>query len=117
MTHLWEIKHPYYCTASQYEWDFPSWDNYMSQIKEAGDLDYNFLVRFDWYDSNDPGWELNADQLRLTYVRQRRGELVTHDVTVNKSDEPAIREWLQIRWVHMIKTWSGVSDTVVTLNL
>jgi hypothetical protein len=109
MKHLWEVEHPYYCADSQWEWDFESWDAFLSEMIGA-DLDFNLMVRWDWRNSNDSDEELKADVLHLTYVRQRKGELVTYNVTVDKQDERRIMQFLFDRWQHLSKTWEGISD-------
>lgn len=107
--HLWEVKHPYYCADSQWEWEFESWDEFIPEFLSA-DLDFNLLIRWDWRDSIDPDWELKADMLHLTYVRQRKGELITYKVTVDKQDESRIKRFLLDHWLHVVKTWNGISD-------
>lgn len=107
--HLWQIKHPYYCTASEPQYDFNSWDEFLSQMIDA-DLDYNFLVRWDWHDSNNPDHELKRDELQLFFIYQRKGFMFTVFINVEKKDEKRIEQYLLERWLHLQDTWKGISD-------
>jgi hypothetical protein len=108
MAHLWEAKHDYYCCGAEREYSYDSWDQYQQDSKNI-DLDMNLLVRWDWKDSLDKDNEIDEDVLQLTVIHQRKGDLVTINITVNKDNESAITEWLKPRYEHLMKLWSPLN--------
>lgn len=120
--HLWEVKHPYYCTEGGFFWNqtdrqtiqnFGSWAKFMAEMGSS-DEDMNLLFRWDWSE-NDPATDeptFNGDvyyrngELSLFFMMQRKGFHSTHNVEVCRADEPAIIEWLMPRLAHLLSLWS-----------
>jgi len=122
MTRLWETDHPYYCAESNYlcprnrisglcEEKFSTWTDF---LKECGDLDtdMNLLLRFDWKEGED--WDLppfegdtsaRIAQLCLYYLGQRKGHFYWKIIDVCRDEEPAIREWLAVRFEKIKELW------------
>lgn len=100
--HLWEVRHPYYCSAGAYDDDYESWDQFLDEWADA-DMDYNLLFRWDWY--TDDG-----DELRLSFVQQRKGVLSTITVKVEKDNEPRIVEWLRLRFEYALRLWLPLAN-------
>ena len=127
MPKLWEIDHPYYCNEGNYFASgdktmayYESWSNFVDSEGDA-DLDMNLIFRFDWVppyedgDSEKPikwvGDENYRDStLKLFYMGQRKGLYRYAEVEVCRADEPAVREWLKVRWDHMKKLWEPLSN-------
>lgn len=118
--HLWDIAHPYYCSESNYYSNepgsrFESWAEFIEEaICATGDLDLNLLFRWDWNrcDPSDyePDEEIPGDTLDLFFMFQRKGIFAPFTVAITEADEPAVREWLAVRWEHMRLLWAGVSE-------
>ena len=124
--HLWDFDHPYYCSESNYfakesecSCHYQRWQDF---IEEHGDADVapNLLFRFDWIPPWKDGYseqpiEWQGDEyyrdsvLKLFYMGQRKGLYRWVTVDVCRADEPAVREWLQVRWDHMRKLWEPLS--------
>lgn len=110
MTHLWEVDHSYYCAQNNYysnecTHEYESWEAFLDEFGET-DMDYNLVFRWDWRDSNDPDYELEQDQLQIFFMHQRKGRFVTAFISVDKSDEPRVIEWLKPRYEHLMALWS-----------
>ena len=124
---LWEVDHPYYCNQGNYFASseecgihYARWQDFISEQGD-GDLDMNLVFRFDWSsprEDEDPenpivwqGDENYRDSiLELFYMGQRKGLYRWVTVDVCRSDEPAVREWLRVRWEHMRSLWSPFCD-------
>lgn len=118
--HLWEVKHPYYCTEGQYFssqsshqtiWEFKSWRDFLAEMGSA-DMDYNLLFRWDWSELNDADEPTyNGDdnyrngKLHLFFMYQRKGYHSTSIVDVCRADEAAVREYLMPRLAHLRSLW------------
>lgn len=124
--HLWDVDHPYYCNEGNYfargtecSSHHQRWQDFIA-AEGDGDLDMNLVFRFDWdapHEDEDPekpivwqGDEYYRDSvLKLFYMGQRKGLYRWVTVDVCRADEPAVREWLNIRWEHMRKLWEPLS--------
>lgn len=122
MSRLWEVDHPYYCAESNYlctlaeqskicEERFSTWEEF---IKECGDLDtdMNLLFRFDWKEGSEhdlPPYSGDDThrimRLCLYYLGQRKGHFHWKTVFVCRNDEPAIKEWLAVRFKKIKELW------------
>jgi len=118
--HLWEVEHPYYCQLENYYAAgdnrdvhvFESWQDFAAEFADS-DMDYNLVFRWDWHDMNDPdNWVFGAgpedekDELEIFVMGQRKGRYTGIRVLVDKSDEDAVRAWLQSRFEHLMKLWA-----------
>lgn len=120
---LWDVDHPYYCNEGNYFASYDDccakYDRWQDFIADQGDsdLDMNLVFRWDWdapREDEDPDkpikWQGDENyrdcQLKLFYMGQRKGYYRWVIVDVCRADEPAVREWLQIRWDHMQKLWA-----------
>lgn len=110
---LWEVRHPYYCRegnyfarASETIQKYESWKDFIAEQGDA-DLDLNLVFRWDWSPrgEEDDEWDL----LKLFYIKQRKGLYRYVEIAVSREDEPAIREWLKVRWEHMRSLWAPFS--------
>lgn len=131
MQHLWEIKHPYYCSETNYfsndcTLHFSSWADFLMEFGNA-DKDFNFLFRWDWNTFEDEVWEgeehhvwpwlkpyegeddEQTDILHLCFMQQRKGKYVHVMMPVRRSEEGFIRSYLTGYWEHMNKVWEGVA--------
>lgn len=131
MTRLWEVDHPYYCSDSNYYASgtnqpfhtYGSWQEFYAEEGDS-DLDMNLVFRWDWQrieylddDSSvgraafDAKYDDNyrAYNLEIFWIGQRKGIYRGSTVAVCRADEPAVREWLAIRWQHMRLLWDPIS--------
>ena len=127
VTHLWEIEHPYYGPEGSYwaNWAqqgpyIQSYESWQDFIDEGGmsdaDLDMNWCYRWDWQrpDPDDykyerektPDFEMPGDYLELFWMMPRKGIMATSTIKVTEADEPAVREWLQVRAEYMRRMWA-----------
>lgn len=121
--HLWETDHPYYMTegnylALGYHTRHQSWADFLTAFGDS-DLDYNYVVRWDWLEGSDwgAGDYAGDDYYRngrfmVQFVFQRKALLASHEVEVCRADEPAVRAWLAPRFVYALTMWEPfrVSD-------
>lgn len=133
MTRLWEVKHPYYCSDSNFyvggiprpypngmprvDPDFVPYDHVRVESWEAfgwkdSDPDLNLLFRWDWdvpdpddYEGgkHDPEWP--GERLSLFWMLQRKGRFMVVSFPVEREEEPEIREWLTGRARHLALVW------------
>lgn len=124
--HLWECKHPYYCTEGQYfanqsehrtVWEFKSWAEFIVEMGDA-DMDYNMLFRWDWHEGEDHELApFNGDvyyrngKLLLFFMVQRKGFHSCSIVDVCRADEPAVIEYLTPRLAHLMSLWAPLTNT------
>jgi hypothetical protein len=121
VTHLWEANHPYYCNEGNYYTsesigaEYKSWGEFVASEGDA-DLDMNLIFRFDWLEGEDHDLlPYNGDdyyrngKLMLFYMGQRKGLYRYCSIEVCRADEPAVSEWLMIRWNHMKLLWAPLS--------
>lgn len=126
-THLWEFDHPYYCSegnffqAGQHE-VLDSWAEFATpqELLYDFDDDLNLLWRWDWKRADpadyeyelerDPSFELPGDRLLLFFMMQRKARNMSAEVAVTEADEPAVREWLEKKALHMRKLWEPMLD-------
>ncbi len=112
--HLWETGHPFYgpersfVGGGSYTDRFDSWDAFVEgPSRYDADLDMDFLYRWDWHDYTSV--EGQSDELELFWMMPRKGIMVRATVSVEKTDEPAVRAWLTPRWEYMRNMWSPLS--------
>ena len=112
--HLWESDHPYYipldCPSM-----FPKWGAFVEKFRDA-DMDYNWFVRWDWYEGENWGAiDYNGDdyyrngRFLLQCIGQRKALLRSFEISVCRADEPAVIEFLKPRWDYMQKMWAPLS--------
>ena len=118
---LWDIEHPYYCNEGNHfassndcHAHYGRWQDFVAEQGD-GDLDMNLVFRWDWEAPRSDGrdtpivWQGDENyrdcELKLFYMGQRKGLYRWVTVDVCRSDEPAVREWLSIRFAHMLKLW------------
>ncbi len=113
MTHLWDVKHPYYCSESNfYSRDcycmHASWQDFTETMGQS-DGEYNLLFRWDWRAPEDFEWQGNEHCrdciLKLFFVMQRKGIFACHEVAVCRADESKVKDWLQDRMKHIVALW------------
>ena len=111
--HLWQVDHPYHCNAATWHdrddhTTWSSWADFVESGWTNSDWDRNLLARWDWktWRNDDP--EMSADlpdELRLYFVMQRKGRLISHYITVADADEPQVRAFLIDRATVMAQLW------------
>lgn len=109
MTHLWEIKHSYYCNESNYFQngcctEYESFADFLEEYTNI-DLDYNLLFRWDWNKSDEEDGHKEYDLLYLFWMQQRKGKYVSTIIKVTESDEAAVRAYLQRAFNHLSALW------------
>lgn len=109
MKMLWEANHPYYCSEGNYfaadQHDtYSSWGDFLEEW-DGSDLDQNLLFRWDWREGED--WNVPEGEARLFlfFMLQRKARNLSCEVAVSREDEPAIREWLSVRWKLLRLMW------------
>lgn len=120
MKHLWEIKHPYYMCEGNYYYNdchtaYETLDAFMADWRDV-DLDYNWLVRWDWIEGpGDDDWVRPVERpdtyldgvLKVQFVGQRKARLWSCEIKVCRHDEPRVREYLQEYADYMVRMWEG----------
>ena len=122
MSHLWEVKHSYYCeergwnsTESETIYHYRSWQDFLSDRGDA-DLDYNLIFRWDWREEDENG-ELTFKgdvnyrngKLYIHWMQQRRGFYHSTIIEVCRADEAAVIEYLRPRWGYLKALWSPIN--------
>jgi hypothetical protein len=122
--HLWEFDHPYYASEGNYfsndcHVNYASWAEFMESEGDA-DMDYNLVYRWDWkpieyIEDDSPAGQAayhakyddnyRAYTLSVYWMGQRKALARSTDVSVCRSDEPAVREWLMARAEHLRRVW------------
>lgn len=136
--HLWEIDHPYYCSEGNFYMAgmhsvFESWAEFAEPSSQTAtadlgnllydfDDDLNLLWRWDWKRADpsdyeyeveaDPDFEIPGDTLQLFFMLQRKAYNISAEVAVTEADEPAVREWLEAKALHMRRLWEPLLDVV-----
>jgi len=124
MLKLWEVKHPYYCSDSNYyappsEDLYSKYERWSDFIDAEGSLDMelNLLFRWDWQKPTDEdGEEVAFDLdpnfrdciLQLFILQQRKGIFRCSEIEVCAADEPVVREWLKPRWEKLKSMWEPI---------
>lgn len=108
MKHLWEVDHDYYCSDSNYysretDQEYDSWSNFFSEWGNA-DEDMNLVFRWDWNETE------YGDELSIFIIGQRRGLFVPITISVDKSDESAVVEWLKPRFLKLKSLWQPLEE-------
>jgi hypothetical protein len=119
--HLWEVDHPYYGPEGSFwaNWSqqgpyiqkYESWQEFVEEGGMAdADLDMNWCYRWDWKkwpteDYEEDVNEAEKEQLLLFWMMPRKGIMATSTINVTEADEPAVREWLQVRADYMRTMW------------
>jgi hypothetical protein len=123
--HLWEVDHPYRCEDQNYlgkasNWGDvdQTWAEFVADGNDDWDPELNLVFRWDWrclereraeWDGDDPYWGAH-DLLFLHIMLQRKGHYRTFRVRVEKSDEPAVREFLTKSWQAMRELWTPLAE-------
>lgn len=106
--HLWEVRHPYYCaTRSGYSRrNYTTWTEFVADLGDR-DIDMYLVFRWDWLEESQFNGDVNCRNGSLTvfWMLQRNGEYQWTEIKVCRADEPAIREWLQVRLYHLLTLW------------
>lgn len=117
MPHLWEVKHPYYCSESNFYSREPytrwgTWPEFRAAYEDA-DMDMNMVFRFDWHEN-----EAHADvyyrngNLQMFFMSQRKGIFACHEISVCRADEASVIEFLRPRWEYMKALWQPLSEPI-----
>lgn len=122
--HLWEVKHPYYCSESNFYSHDPycrhdSWADFAKTMAKS-DPELNLLFRWDWQSPHEDDDSENQIQwggdenyrdctVQLFFVMQRKGIFACHEVSVCRADEPAVRAWLTGRLPHLLALWAPIA--------
>lgn len=114
---LYDAEHPYYCQRGNYfandcHVSFDTWDSFV-YVEGDADLDMNLVYRWDWKRAADDDERVRdtpssarEDRLLLFYMGQRKARCRSVEIAVCRDDEPAVREWLAVRWAHLQKLWT-----------
>jgi hypothetical protein len=115
MMHLWEVEHPYYMRDGNYyeagcHADFESLDGFLSAWSDA-DIDMNRVHRWDWREGEDWGIESDGSddvigQLSVYFIMQGKALTYSCDVTVRRSDEARVIEYLKPHAALEAAIWS-----------
>ncbi len=118
--HLWEAKHPYYCSDQCYFSakaivdTYGTWQEFVEASKDD-DFDLNLLFRWDWNLGEEHDLPIHTDpyyrdgELDLFFMLQRKGYHRVARISVCKADEDLVRVWLNLRWEHMQTLWKPCS--------
>jgi hypothetical protein len=115
-TKLWNYVHPYHMAEGNFykggrAYEYDSWDLFLdSWANEHGmteDVDYDRIHRWDFQEDCD---EDGVEEIVVTlfYVLQRKADLASCRVKVEKEDHDRIREFLKPHAVLNAKLWAGV---------
>lgn len=127
---LWEYKHPYYISESNffardYHADYGSWEEFVESEQPDPHNDRNLVFRWDWKtneyvdDATAVGRRAYAARfgdhdhaftLQLAYMLQRKGIYRCVEVSVCKADEPVVREFLVASAQLMRLIWEPLLD-------
>ncbi len=119
-THLWDVKHKYYCSSTNYynndtAVEFDSIADFLADMEDA-DFDMNLLFRWDWIEDDDEAPSFNGDinyrngKLWLFWMGQRKGLYWAQVVSVCRADEDAVRAFLRPRLAHLLSLWSPMME-------
>lgn len=121
--HLWEAKHPYYMNEGNYyeagcHDNFECLDDFLAEWSDA-DIDMNRVHRWDWKEGEDWGVESDGSddvigQLSIYFVMQRKAMTYSCDVTVRRSDESRVIEYLKPHAAREVAIWSPLLADAVT---
>ena len=123
MSHLWEVKHAYYCNEGNYyapgrEQPFTDYKRFSDflEAEAESDMDYNLVFRWDWVEGEDEGAEaFDGDVnyrngiLKVFYMGQRKGLYRWATVQVGRAAEDAVRAFLEPRYRYLMDLWSPFS--------
>ena len=119
MTHLWEVKHSYYCNEGNFYTSsrdlgphYKRWSDFLEEWSDS-DMDYNLFFRWDWSEENGDGeptfkGDVNYRNgtLKMFIMGQRKGLYNWVTVEVCRADEPAVIEFLTPRAEYLKALWS-----------
>lgn len=120
--HLWEVEHPYHMTEGNYFQNgmhtcWSTLDGFLAEFGDS-DLDYNYVVRWDWLEGEDNGaGDYRGDDyyrngiLKVQFVGQRKALLYSHEISVCRADEPRVIEFLKPRFEYAKKLWEPFFQT------
>ena len=120
MTHLWEVRHPYYGCSYNRE-TFGG----LAELREhvdGSDPDMNFIYRWDWADYSQPHYddlflddgEDRSEQWLSVFVLMPRKDIVAEwRCPISHREEPAVLEWLSGPRVlgHLRAWWAPLLDS------
>lgn len=118
MAHLWEADHPYYMNEGSYcqagcHTDFECLDDFLDNWS-GSDIDMNRVHRWDWREGED--WGVSDDgsddtigRLSVYFIMQRKGYTYSCDITVRRSDEARVIDYLKPHADLNAKLWSDIS--------
>lgn len=114
MKKLWEIEHPYYHNSGCYysndcHNDYDSFEDFREEWKDS-DMDYNWIIRWDWLDSSDPDEELSSDLLQITFFMQRKRYPLSCWIKVTKDDLDAVTKFLTPYAEYMKEMWEPLME-------
>ena len=99
-------EHPYYCAEGSGDNHCTSWQEFLEDgAPSVKDPDLNLLFRWDWT-LPDPEDSESVEELKLFFVLQRKGMIISYTVEVSSEDEPLVREWLTERLQTLKKVWT-----------
>lgn len=89
-------------------------DDFLVEYSDC-DMDYNFLVRWDWLEGEDHGaGDYRGDdyyrngRFLVHFVGQRKAQLWSCEISVCRADEPRILEYLRPRAAYMRTMWGPI---------
>jgi hypothetical protein len=111
--HIWECKHSYYCTESNYfsnQIEVNKFSSFSEFLEDwgASDKDYNLLFRWDWEEEEDRKQDDNyrSALLKIFFMIQRKGYHLCCEVQVCRNDETEVKKFLEERFEHLMALWS-----------
>lgn len=120
MSHLWEIKHPYYGAAG-YETKVDSFAE-LQAVVDQHDEDMNVVYRWDWADYSQPHYDEYFDDgegrskevFQVFVLMPRKAGFWSVECPITKAQEQEVLEWLRgPRVMGYLKTlWSPLLDDV-----
>lgn len=120
MSHLWEIKHPYYA-ADGHENDVDSFAA-LRQTVDASDEDMNYVYRWDWKDYSQPhfdvlfvdGEDRSKEEFSVYLLMPRKSGFWSVTCPIRKDQEFEVLDWLWgPRCAGYLRTmWAPVLDSL-----
>lgn len=121
---FWEIDHGYPQPQSNFFANFYQNQDYVEEcetwtdfLSDWGDLDtdHNHLYRWDYVapepgDYDEEGEDIPDPYLSFCYIMQRKGGLFwVRILNPQESDETAIRQFLETRWLNIHRLWEPLN--------
>lgn len=121
--HLWEVKHPYYCSDRNYFAPgdgggdrFPDWEAFCESwgappwVEDA--VDMNLVFRWDWHSAERLNEDYDSDayrhdRLELFFIIQRRGHFKPVKIErMDREREPEVRAFLEQHAAKLAELWA-----------